>query len=307
MIFSCHSSINLPSSLNPFLGLCAFPRTVTHRGDGNFLIGVTMKELIGKQFGRWAVVSMATRKYYCLCQCACGVIKPVHINSLERGHTQSCGCLRDELARARITHGMSKTNEFKIWQGCKKRCYNTKTKKYPKYGGRGIKVCPRWLESFSNFYQDMGHRPSKAHSIHRINNDGDYEPSNCKWATNEEQQRNKTTTKLVTYRGLTMTLVEHAKREGVNYKLTHARITRGCSLEEVFEKESLLLKPFARPHGESHWGSVLNESKVLEIRKFRRQGKSWSELAEMFNASRCAVRLAAIGKTWTHVKELTPT
>ena len=91
----------------------------------------------------------------------------------------------------RLTHGMTKSPEFYIWRTMKARCGNPKSQSYKHYGGRGIKVCDRWTESFSNFLSDMGERPNPELQIDRINNDGDYTPSNCRWATRSEQQLNK--------------------------------------------------------------------------------------------------------------------
>ena len=126
-----------------------------------------------------------------ICSCECGNEKVVVLNSLRSGATRSCGCYRKEVTtQTKTIHGLWKHPLYKTWADMKTRCYNTKDKYYKDYGGRGIKVCDRWIKSFPNFLQDMGERPT-GYSIDRINNDGNYEPSNCRWATNKEQQNNQ--------------------------------------------------------------------------------------------------------------------
>lgn len=172
--------------------------------------------LIGRTFGRLTVVGdfMKGRKHHCECVCSCGkkTDKPVS-GALLSGNTKSCGCLQKERlskgwkhtlspaglkrqmdrvkAGSRRTHGMTKTPEYKVWEGIKTRCYNPNFKQFNDYGGRGIKVCDRWLNSFENFFEDMGEKPIGL-SIDRFpNNDGNYEPRNCRWATAKQQRHNR--------------------------------------------------------------------------------------------------------------------
>lgn len=134
-------------------------------------------------------------------------------------------------------HGCSvnnkKTTEYSIWTGMKYRCNNPKDTQYHKYGARGIKVCERWLKDFTAFLSDMGYRPSLRHSLDRIDNDGDYSPENCRWATLEEQANNKRDTLWFTYNGETKCLMDWVKHFNVDYNLFKSRVTRGWDLERA--------------------------------------------------------------------------
>lgn len=119
-------------------------------------------------------------------------IRRVEGKSLRIGTTKSCWCLqRDVATKHGHTKGGQRTVEYRTWASMKRRCINPRSTNYPGYGGRGIQVCDQWMNSFECFLSNMGIRPSKGHSIDRINNEGNYEPGNCRWATASEQQRNK--------------------------------------------------------------------------------------------------------------------
>lgn len=124
------------------------------------------------------------------CECVCGRVTSVFTFQLTKGRTKSCGCLAQELSRARIKHGMYGTPEYRSWQAMKQRCHDPNAFRFPSYGGRGIVVCSRWRDSFENFFTDMGIRPPRT-SIDRINGDGNYEPHNCRWATFKQQAENR--------------------------------------------------------------------------------------------------------------------
>lgn len=125
------------------------------------------------------------------CRCDCGKIFVTSGKRVRQGMTKSCGCLNIEKIKERFTtHGKGYSSECKTWAAMRRRCLNPGDKSFPSYGGRGIKICARWLNSFENFYADMGPRPTGL-TLDRINNDGNYEPSNCRWATRTIQQNNR--------------------------------------------------------------------------------------------------------------------
>lgn len=194
--------------------------------------------LIGARFGRLVVLGIDPDNTYrgetlWLCRCDCGKVKSLRKTNFLR-NTRSCGCLGNAMTAARhTTHGMSGTPEHGIWSGLKNRCLSSTDMDYARYGGRGITVCPSWLESFETFFADMGPRPSPGHSIDRINVDGPYSPENCRWATVKEQQRNRRSNTLVTHQGETLTLIEWSERTGLSYGALKLRIQKGWAADRA--------------------------------------------------------------------------
>lgn len=135
---------------------------------------------------------------------------------------------------AKRTDGRGSSSKlYRVWWAMKCRCYLSTDKRYSSYGGRGITVCDRWINSFQNFYDDMGDRPTPQHSLDRIDNDSPYSPENCRWATATQQQRNKTVSRLLTYKGKSLTTAEWSPLVGIPAKVIYDRVYRGWSDEEA--------------------------------------------------------------------------
>lgn len=153
--------------------------------------------MIGSRFGRLIVIDLlpkkvTDRKSYAMARvrCDCGVVREVFAENLRAGRTTSCGCWRARTAAIAGNPLERKSPEYRAWANMKDRCENPRHRRYLDWGGRGIRVCERW-RAFANFLADMGRRPSADHSLDRINNDGNYEPGNVRWATSSEQAQNR--------------------------------------------------------------------------------------------------------------------
>lgn len=191
----------------------------------------------GEVYGRLKVISrdgVIGQQAAWKCQCDCGNVVTVASYQLGSGNTKSCGCLQKERAAVtKTTHGLSDSKEYRTWQAMRTRCTNENRDNYSHYGGRGIEVCSRWMNSFEAFYADMGPAPSTNHSIERNDVDGPYDPSNCRWATQKEQMRNTSRSSSVYWNGRSMTISELAELTSVDYDLLQARLARGWSVEDA--------------------------------------------------------------------------
>lgn len=210
-------------------------------------MGVPGVDLKGRRFGKLTVfekVRVSYGKYKWRCLCECGNEHLVSTYHLLNGDVTSCGCMHNKYG-----HGMTNTRLYNIWCTMKARCNRETSAKYSRYGGRGIRLCQEWLR-FENFYSwAMANGYEKNLSIDRIDNDGDYCPENCRWATAQQQANNTSKTKRITAFGQTRTLEEWAKETGINKKLIYKRLRMGWS------EESALTIPkgmFAGGRGRGH-------------------------------------------------------
>lgn len=185
-------------------------------------------DLSGQRFGRLTVIERTEKESKgqarWLCRCDCGNTAIVQSYDLRSGNTQSCGCQRKEHF-THFVHGHSKERIYAIWKGMKSRCFNKNRKHYKDYGGRGITVCQEWKDDFESFYEwSIANGYSDDLSIDRINSDGNYEPSNCRWADGITQGNNKTNNAVIEFNGVAHTLSEWAGITGIKYATLYSRI-----------------------------------------------------------------------------------
>lgn len=195
-------------------------------------------DLEGQNFGRLTVLGHVGRRgngrhAHWLCRCECNNEAIVQGKHLRSGHTQSCGCWRRDV---QTTHGQApgsgRSKTYAIWNRMVDRCTNPAATCFHRYGGRGIMVCPQWRR-FENFFADMGARPSLQHSLDRIDNDGNYEPSNCRWATPREQANNTSRNRKLTWQGRTQTIAEWSRELGIKYSTLNNRRHKNYTIEQI--------------------------------------------------------------------------
>lgn len=202
-------------------------------------------DLTGQRSGRLTVIgiddSKQTRKTYWICRCDCGKIVSVRSDAIVSKKSKSCGCYKNELSTERVmknhTHKQSGTRLYNIWQGMKGRCYNKNDPRYCRWGGRGITVCDEWKDNFTSFYEwALEHGYSDDLTIDRIDNDGNYEPDNCRWASKKQQSRNRRSNISITIGNSTRTLTEWCEIFNLPYNAINARYHRNnnISIEKLF-------------------------------------------------------------------------
>jgi hypothetical protein len=193
-------------------------------------------ELTGKRFGLWAVLRRVDPQHNAKrkntvwqCRCSCGTIRTLDGTQLTSGRSGSCGCVRKNAVLAAHAAGLkpkSRSKTYGVWRSMLRRCYELDHQAFSDYGGRGITVCPRWRESFENFLTDMGEAPAGLTLDRYPNNDGNYEPCNCRWATPRQQANNRRSNRRVQFRGESMTVAQWADRQGITVQAMCARLKR---------------------------------------------------------------------------------
>lgn len=186
-------------------------------------------DLLNKRFGRWTVKRYSHKNgphYFWFCRCKCGNERTLQQGSLVSGRSVSCGCYRQEVSKRTFrTHGKSQSKLHGVWVRMRQRCENPKAVNFKFYGGRGITVCAKW-QTFEGFYEDMGSGWKEGLTIERIDNDGGYKKSNCKWATKQEQATNRRSTVFVETKWGLISVSELARRIGANRRTLAYRISK---------------------------------------------------------------------------------
>lgn len=201
-------------------------------------------DIVGQKFGKLTVIKRVENSIHntsvFLCLCDCGTEKKILSRSLVSGKTVSCGCYgKSIIYNKSLVHGQSKrknkTKEYMAWMNMKNRCYDVKNNHYKSYGGRGIIVCDSWLESFNNFFFDMGIKPSPKHSLDRIDVNGSYCKENCKWSTNEEQARNKRGNVWLEINGEKLIVQDWAKKFNVRPDTIKGHLRKGKTFDYIYD------------------------------------------------------------------------
>lgn len=187
---------------------------------------------VGDLLGNWTVLNLwrhpASNRAMVNVSCRCGSLAVKELQQMV-----GKGAIRQCKSCPRHRGSLVNTPEYKAWSNARNRCQNPKAQAYAGYGGRGIEMCSRWRDSFECFLEDMGRRPSDIHSLDRINNDGNYEPDNCRWATRVEQTRNRRSTTLLTVHGETKCISEWELQYGHSHHAIKHRLARGWSVQDA--------------------------------------------------------------------------
>lgn len=204
-------------------------------------------DISGKRFGKLTAIKIDGKTNYgqitWLCRCDCGKYKSCARAYLRTADIPNCGCTKSEKSIIVTKHGMSYSKLYYKWSSMKSRCFNKNNNEYKNYGGRGITVCQEWaddehgFENFAKWAFEAGwdeNKDGRMQSIDRIDNDGDYEPCNCRFATQKEQMNNIRKNRIITYQGDTMTAKQWSEKLGINYSTLCGRLSRGLPIEKVF-------------------------------------------------------------------------
>lgn len=245
-----------------------------------YFCGMAIQSLVGKKIGRWLVIERSPNGKYgeakFLCRCDCGIERVVLNGSLMNGESKSCGCYIRDYHKQNIKHGYGRsgkdrTPEYRAWASMKTRCYNKNIKQYHDWGGRGISVCKRWVNSFTNFLKDMGERPSAKHSLDRKDNDKDYSKKNCRWVLKSIQAGNMRSNRIIDYLGQSKNISEWCRELGVNAVSIRYHLKKGLSFEQAYKRLSAYKQKKAVTQYSldnyiiNEWESLTDASKSLNI------------------------------------------
>jgi hypothetical protein len=277
----------------------------------------------GMRFGRLTVleeVAKRNSKRAFRCLCDCGNTTIANLGNLVTQTIRSCGCLsRESRSVIRLKHGESHpdgapqgTPEYRTWKSIIQRCFNRRSRGYPGYGGRGITMCERWRKSFAEFLADMGRKPSPLHSIDRYpDNNGNYEPGNCRWATRTQQNRNRRDTVFITINGQTKCVSEWAQQAGISWATIQRRMDAGLVGESlllprydsrVYKSDRKGVPRESRRRGSSHPSAQFTEKEVERIRNAYASGAySLTHFARLHGVTKNTISALLRGKTWAHV------
>lgn len=250
-----------------------------------------MADLTGMKFGRWTVLKFAEarctpcgkRRLMWECQCECGTVRLVEGSRLTGGYSKSCGCLIGDYNKENKTkHGKRNTKLYKTWISMKDRCSNPNTEAFKDYGKRGIKVCDEWASDFGKFYDwSIKNGYKNGLTIDRINVNGNYEPSNCRWSTMKEQNNNRRSNHYITYKGKTQTISQWETELGFKKDILSSRLSLGWSVEKAIET----------PYKNRKFRHEYGYSKIILNRhvKIGEEDHSISEWCKIFNINKRTV------------------
>ena len=210
------------------------------------------QDLTGREIDNWVVLGylgsqrVDGRAKYWLCRCRCGREMPVLGESLRSGKSGSCGC---NFSGKGIRHGLyyQYAAEHRSWRAMITRCTNPRQGNYCNYGGRGIRVCIRWRRSFAAFMEDMGPRPAGNYAIDRMNNDGDYEPTNCRWVTQAVNNQKRRNNRMLTRDGVTRSVTEWSNLVGIPATVISKRLRRGWTVDDALTIPMIVRRTAVHP------------------------------------------------------------
>ena len=191
-------------------------------------------DITGQKFGRWLVLNKSDKKHYFDCVCDCGVKRAVCVHNLLNGKSKSCGCyMKEQTSNATKTHGESKTRLYRIWSTMKSRCEIESQTSYKHYGGRGIKVCEEWHNYLTFKKWALENNYTDYLTLDRIDANGDYKPSNCRWVTMKKQANNTRANRIIVYDGVSQTLAEWSEITNINAETRGYRLNHGWSVDKA--------------------------------------------------------------------------